>query len=135
MAHLNIDLRRFAVECALERYGKIDKAQRRDLAREFQCSESAINADIAHFIHKETPGTYHVARGKKRAVARRDNYTCQYCLTPNPKKSAIDHITPFYQGGKATMDNLVFACSSCNVKLKGMTGDQKRELLRRQGAQ
>ena len=53
-------------------------------------------------------------------VAKRDNYTCQYCgysprLFVEFKPMHVDHIIPFSYGGNNSMKNLVMACSDCNM--------------------
>ena len=47
-----------------------------------------------------------------------DEHTCQYC--GSKKHLSIDHVIPRCRGGEDTWENLVVACSSCNVK-KGST--------------
>lgn len=47
-------------------------------------------------------------------IYQRDDYTCQYC--GSKKKLTIDHIIPKCRGGQDTWENMVVACSSCNVK-------------------
>jgi 5-methylcytosine-specific restriction endonuclease McrA len=51
----------------------------------------------------------------KRNLFKRDNNQCQYCGKTN-EKLTIDHIVPRKYGGKATWENLVCACVSCNNK-------------------
>lgn len=57
-----------------------------------------------------------VAREKptKAAIYRRDNYSCQYC--GSTRSLTIDHLVPKSRGGKDTWDNLLLACSSCNIR-------------------
>ena len=50
-------------------------------------------------------------------VFLRDNFTCQYChkeLLAN--ELTFDHLIPKCIGGKTTWENVVSACTSCNVK-------------------
>lgn len=47
-------------------------------------------------------------------IYKRDKNTCQYCGAT--KKLTIDHVLPKSKGGEDTWENLVVACSSCNVK-------------------
>jgi 5-methylcytosine-specific restriction endonuclease McrA len=51
-------------------------------------------------------------------IYERDEHTCQYCGAK--KNLSIDHVIPRCRGGEDTWENLVVACSSCNVK-KGST--------------
>ena len=44
----------------------------------------------------------------------RDRFTCQYC--GNPDDLTFDHVIPRSKGGQTTWDNVVAACSACNLK-------------------
>jgi len=56
-----------------------------------------------------------VAQTPSRAmIYKRDNNKCQYCGAT--RSLTIDHVIPRSKGGKDVWDNLVIACSSCNVK-------------------
>jgi 5-methylcytosine-specific restriction endonuclease McrA len=72
-------------------------------------------------------------RLSRRNVYLRDNYTCQYCGERMPQKELnLDHVTPRSQGGKATWENLVTSCRSCNFSKGGYTPeDAGMQLLRR----
>lgn len=53
----------------------------------------------------------------RRALFRRDNYSCQYCgKKPGSSELTIDHVVPRSQGGLTTWENCVLACISCNIK-------------------
>ena len=63
-------------------------------------------------------------------VFLRDKFSCQYC--GSKKELTFDHLLPRSKGGKTNWDNVVTACSSCNVqkggrllKFSGMTLNQK----------
>jgi 5-methylcytosine-specific restriction endonuclease McrA len=67
----------------------------------------------------------------RRAVLRRDGYSCQYCgvLTTRP---TLDHVVPRRLGGGTTWTNLVTACRDCNQRKGGRTPEQAgMALLRR----
>ena len=54
-------------------------------------------------------------------VFKRDSFTCQYCGSTPPKAILhVDHINPVALGGKNNLDNLITACSVCNIG-KGAT--------------
>ena len=56
-----------------------------------------------------------IAHTPSRAmIYKRDNNKCQYCGVT--RSLTIDHVIPRSRGGGDTWDNLVVACSSCNVK-------------------
>ena len=50
-------------------------------------------------------------------VFLRDKFTCQYC--GSHKELTFDHLLPRSKGGKTDWDNVVTACSSCNVQKGG----------------
>ena len=47
-------------------------------------------------------------------IYKRHKNKCQYC--GSTKSLTIDHVIPKSKGGEDTWENLVVACSSCNVK-------------------
>lgn len=57
-------------------------------------------------LHKNKP--------TRSAIYERDGHKCQYC--GSTRKLTIDHIVPKSKGGTDDWDNLVVACSSCNIK-------------------
>ena len=50
-------------------------------------------------------------------VFLRDKFSCQYC--GSKKELTFDHLLPRSRGGKTDWDNVVTACSGCNVKKGG----------------
>ena len=50
-------------------------------------------------------------------VFLRDKFTCQYCGDKN--ELTFDHLLPRSKGGITNWDNVVTACSDCNVKKGG----------------
>ena len=50
-------------------------------------------------------------------VFLRDKFACQYC--GSNKELTFDHLLPRSKGGKTDWDNVVTACSSCNVQKGG----------------
>lgn len=59
-------------------------------------------------------------------VIARDKRICQYCGKGKLYKRQlhIDHIIPESQGGKYVVDNLIVACSRCNMQ-KGAKSQAK----------
>lgn len=63
-----------------------------------------------------------ISKQIRELVAKRANNICEYCLIPiafgflNPYQ--IDHIISEKHGGSSDLDNLAFACKTCNA-LKG----------------
>ena len=50
-------------------------------------------------------------------VFLRDKFSCQYC--GSKKDLTFDHLIPRSHGGETTWENIVTACSGCNVKKGG----------------
>ena len=50
-------------------------------------------------------------------VFLRDKFTCQYC--GDKKDLTFDHLLPKSKGGLTDWENVVTACSTCNVKKGG----------------
>ncbi|CAK0747230.1 5-methylcytosine-specific restriction enzyme A [uncultured Gammaproteobacteria bacterium] len=49
-------------------------------------------------------------------VFLRDHFACQYCGRPFPTHElTFDHVMPRSRGGRTTWENVVTACSACNL--------------------
>lgn len=57
----------------------------------------------------------------RKLVFKRDGYTCRYCGSKEPPFHA-DHVYPECRGGETSIDNLVTACESCNLKKASKVG-------------
>nr|WP_255616880.1 HNH endonuclease [Aurantimonas sp. VKM B-3413] len=51
-------------------------------------------------------------------VFLRDRFQCQYCGSPH--ELTFDHVVPRSKGGLTTWENVVAACSPCNLKKGGL---------------
>ena len=61
-------------------------------------------------------------------VFLRDNFTCQYCINRFPANElTFDHLVPKCLNGKTTWENVVSACTNCNLK-KGRKLIQNTEM-------
>ncbi len=56
----------------------------------------------------------------KKEVFLRDRYTCQYCFKKT-QDLTLDHVVPRRQHGPHTWDNVVTACTRCNLRKAGRT--------------
>lgn len=71
----------------------------------------------------------------RRNIFARDRNRCQYCGKHFPTSElSLDHVVPRSLGGKATWENIVCACTRCNVKKGGRTPKQAGMDLVRQPA-
>lgn len=61
----------------------------------------------------------------RRNIFARDHNRCQYCGKRSPTNElSIDHVVPRSQGGQTRWDNVVCACTRCNVRKGGRTPEQ-----------
>ena len=61
----------------------------------------------------------------RRNIFARDKNRCQFCGKRYPTTElSLDHIIPKSMGGKAVWENIVCACTKCNVKKGGQTPQQ-----------
>ena len=67
----------------------------------------------------------------KKEIFLRDQYTCQYCGIKSPELT-LDHVIPRRQKGSHTWENVVAACSKCNLKKAGFTPEEARMKLLRE---
>jgi hypothetical protein len=57
----------------------------------------------------------------RQRIIQRDKSKCRYCGKIVSDEIHIDHVVPYSLGGKTEIDNLVVACSSCNLRKGGRT--------------
>ena len=66
----------------------------------------------------------------RRNVFLRDGFECQYCGVSLPASElTTDHVVPRSHGGATNWDNMVTACSPCNLRKGGRTPKQARMVL------
>ena len=66
----------------------------------------------------------------RRNIFARDRNRCQYCGKRYPTSElSLDHVIPRSMGGKSVWENIVCACTTCNVKKGGRTPHQARMTL------
>ena len=50
-------------------------------------------------------------------VFLRDRFVCQYCISALPAADlTFDHVIPRSRGGRTTWENVVTACTACNLR-------------------
>ncbi|MEX1011938.1 MAG: HNH endonuclease [Balneolaceae bacterium] len=65
----------------------------------------------------------------RRNIMRRDSHQCQYCGIGS--NLTLDHVMPRSRGGRDSWENLVTACTGCNVRKGNRTPDEASMPLRR----
>lgn len=61
----------------------------------------------------------HGVKFSRSNVLLRDGYKCQYCdldCSHDHSLLTLDHVVPRFHGGKTKWDNVVAACSKCNLE-------------------
>lgn len=88
------------------------------LERSAQALRSSTSSFIAPLVIRLTyfvnVPRYQGRRISRRAVFARDGFECQYC--DSRARLTVDHVVPRSRGGASSWDNLVTACSPCNLK-------------------
>jgi 5-methylcytosine-specific restriction endonuclease McrA len=59
----------------------------------------------------------------RKNILRRDGNRCQYCGTTKPPLT-VDHVIPKSRGGTDTWENLVCACTKCNIRKGNRTPEE-----------
>ena len=67
----------------------------------------------------------------KKEIFLRDKYTCQYCGTQS-QQLTLDHVVPRRQKGAHIWENVVAACSKCNLRKAGFTPEEAKMKLFRE---
>ena len=65
----------------------------------------------------------------KKEIFLRDQYTCQYC-GKKTQELTLDHVVPRRQKGAHTWENVVAACSRCNLRKAGRTPEEANMRLK-----
>ncbi len=72
----------------------------------------------------------YIVRYSREGVHIRDRYTCQYCgERPSKRELTLDHVFPRHRGGPTSWENIVTACSPCNLRKGGRTPPEAKMRL------
>ena len=104
-----------------------------ELKRDFEANNhdwiSTVNFDIAVpriirlLFYDRLPRT--PVKFNRRNIYARDRNLCQYCGKKHPSSElSLDHVIPRSMGGGSMWENVVCACTKCNVKKGGRTPKQ-----------
>ena len=95
----------------LERVSIVSNYERKIRSPSFEMNLPSVIA-LKNFIKPSTHPNF-----TRFNVFLRDKFSCQYCGSKN--ELTFDHLLPRSRGGKTNWDNVVTACSSCNVQKGG----------------
>jgi 5-methylcytosine-specific restriction endonuclease McrA len=98
------------------------------------CLPSSRLARAAQSKARLESGNFFETRSLRRAIFRREQHRCFYCLRPlRPWNSTLDHVQPRSLKMDHSYRNLVAACLDCNSR-KGRRGASRflRELYRQE---
>lgn len=80
------------------------------------------------YYHKRRSRTNggHIPEKKLTELRKKQKGLCFYCKNKldNNGRGHLDHKTPLSRGGKHEINNVVFACSSCNLRKATKTADE-----------
>ena len=79
---------------------------------------------LKHFVRTQSNPNF-----TRFNVFLRDKFSCQYCGSGD--ELTFDHLLPRSRGGKTNWDNVVTACSSCNVQKGGRLLSNSKMLLQK----
>ena len=107
----------------LDRVSIVSNYERIVRSPSFQMNLPSVIA-LKNFVkHKRNPNF------TRFNVFLRDRFTCQYCA--DKKDLTFDHLIPKSKGGETNWENVVTACSTCNVKKGGRIYEKSGMLLLR----
>jgi 5-methylcytosine-specific restriction endonuclease McrA len=69
-------------------------------------------------------------RISRRALFARDGFRCVYCGT-STHRLTLDHVVPRSRGGESVWENVVTACSPCNLRKGDRLLEEASMMLRR----
>jgi hypothetical protein len=117
MAHPNIDERRKFVERELSKKDRVTFKQMVEIGKLFNCSHSAIRADVIELTRDRNLATPYVTKNMREVIHHRDGKQCNYCGTESSvREYVVEHVIPDSLGGVGRSYNLVISCQSCNSK-------------------
>ena len=74
-----------------------------------------------------------IVRFSRQNVLVRDRWRCAYCGERRPTEDlTFDHVMPKARGGQTTWENIVTACTACNLKKGCRTPKEAGMLLKKQ---
>lgn len=78
-----------------------------------------LNVPSVIFLN-EYVKSVHKVKYNRSNIYLRDNYTCQYCGLYSYERQkdnlTLDHVIPRARNGESSFENIVTACSNCNIE-------------------
>lgn len=85
----------------------------------------AVPRIVRLLFYDRLPRTRNRVKFNRRNIFARDKNSCQYCGKRCPMSElSLDHVVPKSVGGEAVWNNIVCACTKCNIKKGGRTPKQ-----------
>jgi 5-methylcytosine-specific restriction endonuclease McrA len=111
-----------------------------------QVIEEYDNEVRTSYLVIKVPAVVRLIRGFRRVkkpvkfsrvnIYGRDKYTCQYCGAKKAMDDlSYDHVLPKSRGGRTTWENIVTACSPCNLRKANRTPAEAGMRLTREPTQ
>ncbi|WP_019961101.1 HNH endonuclease [Woodsholea maritima] len=97
----------------LERVDVISQYDRPIRSPSFEMPAPSVVA-LRDFVAQDRPPAF-----TRFNVFLRDGFQCQYCGADDLHALTFDHVIPRSKGGLTSWDNIVAACSPCNLKKGG----------------
>ena len=73
-------------------------------------------------LHRYVHIPHRIVKFSRRNVLIRDRNICQYCSRNLPARIlTLDHVQPISRGGATSWDNVVTACTKCNIRKANRT--------------
>ena len=107
----------------LERVSIVSNYERKVRSPSFEMNLPSVIALKNFITHRENPNF------TRFNVFLRDKFACQYC--GSKKDLTFDHLLPKSKGGITDWENVVTACSICNVKKGGRFFERSGMVLMR----
>ena len=96
MAHPNIYERQNKVKALLDEAKLSHPEIKKQLSMEFNCSPSAIHADIIYFRTRGLSDTIFQNKSIRQKISERDKFTCQYCGKKKKRNCVVEHVIPAF---------------------------------------
>ena len=85
---------------------------------------------VKHMCKQKASPLHSIGTPDLEALYWKQQGQCSYCNDPLCGVADLEHLIPRSRGGQHTLENLVWACPSCNGSKKDKTEEEFRRELR-----